>query len=251
MPPGDWAVQLEDGSHAVRAELIEGFSGQLKITWDGEVVASSQPWRLLGNLKSFERNGHSFLLRGNRAGLVRFKFALYMDGVIVPEAGMVASTTTVPSRAAIEFEDINVHESEEIVWTDPHPLDNSRGDRPLNVGQTVSRESINEVSIDMHGEVVGKIGLTVLSIKADIEAHAALTTRHKIGEKITESQTVTFSVGPRKSVLYEVIWKRKIRSGERLYRSGSEQVTVPYKIYYGLSCEVRSQSHAKGSNPSP
>jgi hypothetical protein len=39
------------------------------------------------------------------------------------------------------------------------------------------------------------------------------------------------------------MWTRKVRSGERLYLSGGNAVTVPYRMNYGLSCAVRTQAH--------
>jgi hypothetical protein len=239
---GDWVVQIEDGSHTVHAEIISRLAKQLKITWDGVVVESSRVV-LLGDIKSFERNGHSFLFRVRGLGLFG-SLVLYMDGVEVPKVGMVPA----PPQAAIQFiKDLSVQESEEIVGTEQYPLDNRFGDQPFTTMRQVSRESTNELSIDTRSQLGGKIGLDVLStIKAEIEAQISQQTGHKIGEKVTESQTLTFSVGPRSSVLYEVVWKRKVRSGERLYRSGGNPVTVPYRINYGLSCEVRTQAQAAG-----
>jgi hypothetical protein len=255
----DWAVQVEDGTHAVHAELIAASlirarAARLEITWDGEVIESSSIWFALGDLRSFERNGHSFLLKGRfKLGLLSsVRFDLYMDGVVVPETGMIEPAKTSPTPAGIQFvKEVSVLESAEIVGTELYPLDNRFGDQAFSTVRQVSRESTNELSVDTHGRLRGKIGFNVLSaIKTDIEAQVSRDTGHKIGEKVIESQTLTFSVGPKRSVLYEVVWKRRVRSGERLYLSGSEQVSVPYKIYYGLSCEVRSQQQAGGHNPS-
>ena len=105
----------------------------------------------------------------------------------------------------------------------------------------VSRKSTNELSIDTSGKFSAKVGLDVFSaIKAEIEAQVSGQTGQKIGEKVTESQTLTFAVGPSSSVIYEVVWKRKVRSGERLYVLGGDPITIPYRINYGLSWEVRT-----------
>lgn len=244
---GDWEVQIEDGTHAVHAEITYRLTNQLEIAWDGAVVERSPVWLLLGDLKSFYRNGHSFLIKIHGFGALG-SLALYMDGVEVPKLGMVGPTKAAPPRAAIQFvKDLSVQESEEIVGTEQYPLDNRFGDQTFSTVRQVSRESTNELSIDTRSQLSGKIGFDVLSaIKADIEAQVSQQTGHKIGEKVTESQTLTFSVGPRKSALYEVVWKRKVRSGERLYLSGSDRVTVPYRINYGLSCEVRTQEQSGG-----
>jgi hypothetical protein len=141
------------------------------------------------------------------------------------------------------MKELSVQESEEVVGTEEYPLDNRFGDQAFTTVHQVSRESTNELSVDTSSHLGGKVGLEVLSvIKAEIEAQLSQQTGQKIGEKVTESQTLTFSVGPKSSVLYEVVWKRKVRSGERLYLSSGIPVTVPYRINYGLSCEVRTQA---------
>jgi hypothetical protein len=234
----DWAVQIEDGAHAIYAEVVKGaLTVKLHITWDGEALESSSLWVLAGDLKAFQRNGHSFLLSLHGLGWFG-SLVLSMDGVEVPRRGVAAP-------APIQFiKEIGVHESEEIVGSEEYPLDNRFGDQPFTAVHQVSHESTNELSVDTSSHLDGKVGLTILSaIKAEIEAQVSRQTGHKIGEKVTESQTLTFSVGAKSSVIYQVVWKRKVRSGERLYLSGGKSVTVPYRVYYGLSCEVRTQAH--------
>ena len=146
--------------------------------------------------------------------------------------------------APIQFmKELGVQESEEVVGTEEYPLDNRFGDQAFTTVRQVSRESTNELSVDTSSHLGGTLGLEVLSvIKTEIETQLSRQTGQKIGEKVTESQTLTFSVGPKSSVLYEVVWKRKVRSGERLYLASGNPVTVPYRIDYGLSCEVRTQA---------
>ena len=242
---GDWAVQIENRAHAIYAEVVSSaFGAKLNITWDGEVLNSSTVWVLLGDLKSFQRNGHSFVLSIRGFGWLGNLF-LCMDGVEVPRRGVAAPVKRAPAPAPVQFiKEIGVHESEEIVGADEYPLDNRFGDQPITTVHQVSRESTNELSVDTSSKLDGKVGLTVLSaIKAEIEAQLSQQTGHKIGEKVTESQTLTFSVGAKSSVVYQVVWKRKVRSGERLYLAGGKSVTVPYRVNYGLSCEVRTQAH--------
>jgi hypothetical protein len=240
---GDWAVQIDGGTHAIHAELVIGLTNRLTITWDGEVLESSLVWLMLGNLRSFQRNGHSFLLSIRGLGLLG-NLVLSMDGVEIPRGGVAAPVKRAPASAPIQFiKELSVQESEEVVGTEEYPLDNRFGDQPFTTVHQVSRESTNELSVDTSSQLSGKVGLEVLSaIKAEIEAQVSRQTGQKIGEKVTESQTLTFSVGPKSSVLYQVVWKRKIRSGERLYLSNGNPVTVPYRINYGLSCEVRTQA---------
>ncbi|HXR40195.1 MAG TPA: hypothetical protein VN776_13940 [Terracidiphilus sp.] len=241
---GDWTVQIEDGTHTIHADITSDLLGdRLKVAWDGEVLESSRLGLLLGDLRSFQRNGHSFLLNVHGFGLLGH-LVLSMDGVEVPRGGVATPMKQPPQAAAIQFiKELSVQESEEVVGTEEYPLDNRFGDQSLTTVHQVSRESTNELSIDTSTQVGGNVGLTVLSaIKAEIEAQVSQQTGQKIGEKVTESQTLTFSVGPKSSVVYEVVWKRKVRSGERLYLSGGQQMTVPYRINYGLTFEVRTQA---------
>jgi hypothetical protein len=241
---GDWAVQIEDGTHAIYAEIIRGaLNLKLKITWDGDVLDLSTLWLLLGDLRSFQRNGHSFLLSVRGFGILG-SLVLSMDGVEIPRGGVAAPVKPASAPAPIQFiKELSVQESEEVVGTEEYPLDNRFGDQAFTTVHQVSRESTNELSVDTSSHLGGKVGLEVLSaIKAEIEAQVSQQTGQKIGGKVTESQTLTFSVGPKSSVLYQVVWKRKVRSGERLYLSGGNPVTVPYRINYGLSCEVRTQA---------
>lgn len=241
---GNWAVQIEDGTHAIYAEILSGvLTLTLKITWDGEVLEQSRLFSLIGDLKSFQRNGRSFLL--SVRGLGRWgSLVLSMDGVEIPRGGVAAPVKRAPAPAPIQFiKELSMQESEEVVGTEEYPLDNRFGDQAFTTVHQVSRESTNELSVDTSSHLGGRIGLDVLSaIKAEIEAQVSQQTGEKIGEKVTESQTLTFSVGPKSSVLYQVVWKRKVRSGERLYLSGGNPVTVPYRIDYGLLCEVRTQA---------
>jgi hypothetical protein len=236
---GDWTVQVEDGTHAIHAELSGNW---LFITWDGAVVQSSFRLRYYGDLWSFQRNAHSFLLRVRGWGMFG-TLVLFVDGVEVPKGGVLALTKPAPALAPAQFvKELSAQESEEIVGTEQYPLDNRFGDQTFTTVRQASRESTNELSIDTSSQLRGKIGLDVLAaIKAEIEAQISRQTGFKIGEKVTESQTLTFSVGPKSLVLYEVVWKRKVRSGERLYVVDGNSVTIPYKISYGLSCEVRTR----------
>lgn len=159
-----------------------------------------------------------------------------------PAVNVVRAKGAAGAPAPFQFtKELGVQDSEEVVGTEEYPLDNRFGDQAFTTVHQVSRESTNELSIDTSSHLGGRVGLEALSvIKAEIEAQLSQQTGQKIGEKVTESQTLTFSVGPKSSVLYEVGWKRKVRNGERLYLGNP--VTVPYRINYGLSCEVRTQA---------
>lgn len=248
---GDWVVTLDDGAHAVHAYLNTGFvGGKLTTAWDGQIVDSATVYLFVGNLRSFQHGGHAFVVGIRGFGLMG-KMTLTMDGVEVPPSGTAApekaAAPAAPAQKSLQFvQEIDVQESDEIVGTEEYPLDNRFGDQALSTARTVSRESTNELSVDSSGKLGGTLGLELYSaIKADIEAQLSQQIGHKVGEKITESQTLTFSVGPKASVVYEVLWKRKIRSGERLYMLDGDPVTVPYRVNYGLSCEVRTSAEKR------
>jgi hypothetical protein len=290
----DWLVQIEDGTHTIRAEFTMKWKHTiLEVTWDGVEVCSLQA-QPFGEICNFEREGHSFKFKGTVLESIESMvtnephIALYQDGVRIPwsarwdpfrdfcygglklmffqrdgaskmyrAATQLLGKNTEPTKAPtpptpsvsssdVQFvEDRIGFEAEEIVGNEQYPLDNRFGDQPFTTVRQVSRESTNELSVDSQykggvrigGEIKVKL---IASIKAEIEAEISRQTGRKIGEKVTESQTLTFSVGPRSSVLYQVIWKRRVRSGERVYLLGKNPITVPYKVSYGLSCEVRT-----------
>jgi hypothetical protein len=240
---GDWAVQIGDGTHAIHAEVTTGLmAAKLKITWDGQVLEQGPLWVVLGNVKSFERGGHSFVLSVRGFGTLG-NLVLSMDGVEISHGGVATSPERAPVPAPLQFiKELSMQETDELVGTEEYPLDNRFGDQTFTTVRQVSRESTNELSVDTDSHLSGKVGVEVLTaIKAEIEARISQQTGQKIGEKVTESQTLTFSVGPKSSVLYQVMWTRKVRSGERLYLTGGRSVTVPYRMNYGLSCAVRTQ----------
>jgi len=240
-----WKVQLDDGLHAVYAEIISGvMSAKLKVTCDGEIIDTQNVFVLADQaLSSFQRSGHSFLVKHSGLGLFG-KLILTMDGAVVPTGGVQVPIKPASPSGVFQFlRETDVQESEEIVGTEEYPLDNRFGDQVFTTARQVSRESTNELSVDATNTLGGKISVDILSaIKGEIEAQVSHQIGQKIGEKVTESQTLTFSVGARSSVLYEVIWKRKVRTGMRVYLSDNSSVNVPYRIDYGLSCEVRTKN---------
>jgi hypothetical protein len=153
-----------------------------------------------------------------------------MDGVEIPLSDFTF------------IRELSWQDSEEEVGIGKFPLDNRFGDKEFTTERVVERESTNELSVDTSIHLDGTLGLDILSaISADIEAHVSRETGHRIGERLTERQTHTFKVGPKKAVTCEVVWKRNVRSGERLYLSGGNRVTVPFRFNYGLSCGVRAK----------
>ena len=88
----EWAVQYEGAIHIVDSEVIFDGLRRLNITWDGKAADSWVIYLLIGKLKSFQRDGHSFEIR------VRFAtsfspLVLLMDGVEVPERSVKGDQT--------------------------------------------------------------------------------------------------------------------------------------------------------------
>jgi hypothetical protein len=238
---GNWVFPTEDGTHRVYAELITGFLPKLKMTWDGEVIGLSTVLLVAGDLGSFQRSGHSFVIRARGFGILG-KLVLFMDGVEVPRTGNPPQQRTLPPAQVQFIKEIDLQESEAILGTEEYPIDNRSGNKDVTIVHQVSRESTNEISVDTNKQLGGKVGINILSaIQADIEEQVSHQTGQKVGTKVTESQTLTFVAAANSFVLYEVVWKRKVLKGKRLYLSGGNTLTVPYEICYGLSFEVKTK----------
>jgi hypothetical protein len=250
----NWTVHLDDGPHAVSVFLRMGMTGnRLTISADGQTIDSAPVFALLGEIRKFQWQGHRFALRVKGFGLSG-EFALLMDGseiagdaVSPPVAtpGLPVSTPAdapAPAQAPQFQRELNVLETDEVIGTEEYPLDNRFGDLALTTERQISKASTNECSVETSGQFNANVSGTILSvIKAEIAGQLSSQTGSKIGETVTESQTLHLSVGPKAAVLYRVLWKRRVRAGERVYQVGTGEITVPYRMTYGLSCEVRSQ----------
>lgn len=236
---GNWRLELEDGAHEVFAEFNQ--LGKLTITWDDRVIQSGMVLLLLGELQRFHQTGHTFVLSVRGFGKLG-KLVLSMDGA---ELGTTpGKLAPAPPKApfAVQFvKELSCAETEEVVGEEEYPLDNRFGSSPFSTDRQVSKESTNEFSVDVNSQVSGHLSVEMLAvIKAEVAAQVSHQVGCKIGEKVAESQTLHFTVGPKLAVLYQVVWKRKVRTGERLYMANGAPVTVPYRVNYGLSCEVRT-----------
>jgi hypothetical protein len=222
---GDWAVKLRDGAtHAIHAEIIWIIPRKLHITWGGVELVSSKVIFVVGDLSSFERNGHSFLLRDSGVG--RFgRLVLFQDGVKVAKQD--------PLEPML-IEECNVEESEEIIGIGGYPLDNLVGDQPIMVEREVARGTTNELTVETESSV--NLGLGVTSaITAQIGAQVSKTTGRKVGEKENQRQNVKFG------------WKRRILNAKRHYFSDGKPVKVLYRAYYGLYFEQNMLKHRANS----
>lgn len=244
---GNWRLNLEDGSHDMAAE-IGTMSSKLTITWDGRIIHSGRVWLLLGELHRFQQGGHAFVLSIRGAGKLG-QMVLTMDGAelgATPGKGAAATPPPVVPRPAtapaVQFvKELGCNETEEVIGREEYPMDNTFGSNPFSTERHVSKESTNEFSVEVSSQVSGKLSAELWSvIKAEAAAQISRQVGCKIGEKVTESQTLHFTVDAKRKVLYQVVWKRKVRTGERLYMANGAPVTVPYRVNYGLSCEVRT-----------
>ncbi len=265
---GAWSLELEDGTHRVQAEIKTGLVAHLTITWDDRVLYHAPIYIMIGELRRFQQNGHSFALRHHGYGMFGH-LSLSMDGrelgaspeeasVSTPQqlaaaaiqyvkakASPAAATVPTPQHspdAAIQFvKELSCTESDEVVGREEYPLDNRFGSSAFSTDRQVSKETTNELSIDVTADVKGTLNAEIMTvIKAEVAAQFTRQTGHKVGEKVTESQTLHFTVAANQSVLYQVVWKRKVQTGEHLYMANGAPLTIPYRADYGLSCEVRT-----------
>jgi hypothetical protein len=247
---GRWNVQLPDGAHAVEADLNIWIQ-MLTVTYDGARLGAWFIPIMLGKLRSFEQAGHAFEVHVKGFGALGGHLALAVDGTEVDATGAPAPVAppkphappkaSAPPPPVLQFvKELSSEESDEVLGVEEYPLDNSFGDAPLSTDRQVAKQTTNELSIDLTGEHGGKFGLAFAALQADVSTRVCRQIGHKAGETVTESQTLHMQVAPHGAVMYRVIWKRKVRTGEHLYLADGEPVTVPYRVSYGLACEIRT-----------
>lgn len=244
---GSWSIQLEDGSHSIKADLSP-WTARLKVYFDNDLINTSFVFIMLGELYWFTRDGRKFVISVKGPSYLGGRLALSVDGDDVDEGGMVArrQPETVATSPAQFIQEVNVVETSEVYRTEEYPFDNSFGDSPISTERQFSEESTNEFSLASTNKVSGEVGLDAFSwLKAKVAAEVSKQVGHNIGEKVTESQTLAFSVGPKSAVVYRIIWKRNIRTGEYLYLVNGNPVSIPYRMKYGLSVEVQTRQHGK------
>ena len=251
----EWAVQCKDGIHTIEAEVIFRWLRRLTITWDGKAAGSWVVFFLIGTLKSFQRDGHSFKFRVVR-GIGSFgDLALFMDGVEVPEGYVKGKPILV--------KELSVEEVEETVDVETFPLDNRHGDAEITTDHEVSHESTNELHVNNKVQVDVTIGEMI----AEISAEFSRETGHIIGEKEVRTHRLTLRASPGKFVRHKIEWKRRVRNVERLYscelsrtiRSkgeisgdklasiGTVERRIPYEIKYDLTYAVTAEGNADGT----
>jgi hypothetical protein len=257
---GSWNVQLEDGQHWIKADLSP-WTGRLKVYFDNNQINSSFILIMIGNVFSFEHGGHRFTVSIKGISYLGGHFVLSIDGAEVPQGGGMLTPPQPPPppsfpqqhplqqqplpASAQLIQEVNVVETSEVYRVEEYPFDNTFGDSPISTERQFSEESTNEISLDETKQTSGKIGLEAFSwLKAEVSRNVSRQVGHNIGEKVTESQTLTFAVGAKSSVVYRIIWKRNIRTGEYIYLINGNPVSIPYRMKYGLSVEVRTRQHS-------
>jgi hypothetical protein len=235
----DWKLTLEDGPHSLHADLSYA-SGQFTVTWDDALLITKTVWWMSGEIHSLSKGGHHFVL-SVRGPWYFGHLELVMDGKLIEPW----SKLTEPAPASLQklqfVQEQNVSETEEIVAVDDFPLDNRFGTNPVMTERQVSRELMNELTVQDSNQISRSLGIELFqALKGQIAEQVSRQTGSRIGEKVSETQSLKFTVDANRSVLYQVVWKRKVRRGEQVYQSAGGQVIVPYRLEYGLSCHVRT-----------
>ncbi len=223
---GTWRVKLADAEHLVTAELSP-MTGRLKVSLDGVLVDVSTVLWILGEIRSFGSQGHTFVLSVKGPGYFGGHLALSLDGVEIP-AGVTAAAQQQAPPTSLQFvKEQNVIQTEEIVSVDDYPLDNTYGSKPLVSERQVSRETEAELTVSTTNEITGKINLDLAALHAEMSDQLSKTTGVRANQKVTESETLTFTAGPNESVTYQVVWKRKMRTGEQIFQTSGGPLIVP------------------------
>src|SRR5208283_2469171 len=178
---GDWNVQLEDGAHSIHAEA-NYMTNHLLITWDGSLLESSTVGWMAGDIRTFKKNGHVFLLSVKGLWYMG-RLLLSMDGTLLGQGGTPAPLPQQAPMANLQFvEERNVRETEEIVMVDDFPLDNSHGSDPVTSDRQVSRESTNELTVHDSNQISGSLGVDLFqALKVEIAAQISRQTGSKVG----------------------------------------------------------------------
>jgi hypothetical protein len=253
---GRWSVQLEDGQHLVQADLSI-WTTKLKVYFDNNLIHTKYVLMMIGDIFSFQMGRHYFVISVKGLGGLGGSLALAVNGTYVNPEGMLAppppqqplqhrpfqSPAQYPPPAQF-VEEVNVVETSEVYRTEEYPFDNRYGDSPVSTERQFSEESTNEFALGTTNKLNAKLNLDAFALlKAEVAAEVSKQVGHKIGEKVTESQTLNFSVGPKSAVVYRIIWKRNIRTGEYVYLVNGTPVSFRYRMKYGLSVEVQTRQH--------
>jgi hypothetical protein len=237
---GQWTIPLEDGAHSLYA-TASYMTGQVTVRWDETLLDSSIVAWLSGDIRTFRKNGHVFVL-SIRGPWYFGHLVLSMDGRALRQVEDAGSFDRPEPAPRLQFmNEQNVVETEEVVAVDDFPLDNSFGGDTFVSERQVSRESTIELTVGESGKASVSLGVDLFqTIKSEVAAEVSRQTGSRVGARVTETQTLKFTVGPNRRALYRVTWKRKVRTGERVYLAAGGSITVPYRLEYGLKCEMRT-----------
>ncbi|MBF0447307.1 MAG: hypothetical protein HQL67_03815 [Magnetococcales bacterium] len=122
------------------------------------------------------------------------------------------------------------------------PLDNRFGVENFSSDHEFIRSATISLDIERSREVGSSIRTNlwqVLESKVSGELSRSLGVR--MGSQLTRRVRLSFSVAPKRSVNYRIIWKQESRRGEFDVRIANKRnYTIPYMVTYGLSHSVES-----------
>jgi hypothetical protein len=236
---GSWSIQLGDSPHAVLAELSP-WTGKLEVHFDGELRLQKQVWWMMGEIAHFESGGHQLSIRVRGFGYLGGRLTLWLDGHEVHPGGPPVPAKPRPQLQVLR--EVNVAEKSEIVEVQEFPLDNRSGTDVLTLEQELVKTVQHEFSVQSTSTLGGQASLDVLSaLKAEVSAQLSKQIGQTLGETVTRRQTLRFTVKPSSTVVYVVTWRSRVRTGEFIATVEGNPVSVPYRVFCDLACEIRSR----------
>ena len=125
---------------------------------------------------------------------------------------------------------------------DDYPIDNRHGSDAISIEQEVSKTSSTNITCE--DKELSKLGVSASILKVltgQISTEISKRLHVSFGETVVKRHMMKFSVKPGDSVVYEVIWKNKLRSGKFLAYVDNQEVSIPYEACYGLIFELNSK----------
>lgn len=238
-----WLIALDGKIYIIELEQKINFFSNCKISVNGNVIIHKQKVLLVDF--RFNIDTHKLRIKDKF-----FDYMLIVDGQECPSTDAIILTSQFPYASSTHSNDDeiqivnedNVHETMQILDVEEFPLDNSAGTATLQIDHEISKTVTNELTINTTSNLSGTVDLSLLNaIKAEISTNLQKNSGHKISETIGRRQTLHFTVPPRCSVIYIIIWKRKIRSAECTVFAQNKLHHVNYKANYDLTYEVKSK----------
>ncbi|GAC1645916.1 MAG: hypothetical protein NVS4B8_17750 [Herpetosiphon sp.] len=241
-------IEIDGVRHTLRAE-VSMLTGHLSIFADADQIVAKYCLVLAGQIASFNRWGRSFDLRFKGMGMFG-QLVFTIDGnelptgtAIAPARPQAPQPQSPPQQSGYTFlREINVVDHTDILGQEEYPLDNLHGSSRLELEQELSRSTTVEMVVKQTvGGDIRLDGNLFMALKAEISAHLSRETSRTVGSTITRKQILRMSVESYSRVTYVVTWKRKQRTGEYLVAMQNNVVSVPYQIWYDLTCDILSR----------